>query len=154
MIATYGLRPHEVFHLDLTDFPTVHVDSDTKTEARFIYPLYPEWPELWSLKEQILPGLKVIAEGDNTKLGGKVSKFFYESLIPFTAYDLRHSYSRRCFEFGFSPDLVAKLMGHSVPTHTKIYRAWIDEAVYRRAYEALINRRRSPHSPILSQPKT
>lgn len=147
MLAAYGLRPHEVFHLDLTDFPTVRVDDETKTNARFIYPLYPEWAEQWQLKERTLPGLQIISEGNNTKLGSKVSRFFYESSIPFTAYDLRHSYARRCFEFGCAPDLGAKLMGHSVSTHCKIYRAWIDEAVYRRAYEALINQANRPLPP-------
>ncbi|MEO0375430.1 MAG: integrase [Cyanobacteria bacterium P01_A01_bin.17] len=147
ILAAYGLRPHEVFHLDLSDFPTIRVDDETKTNARFIYPLYPEWAEQWKLNERTLPGLRVIAEGDNTKLGTKVSRFFYESSIPFTAYDLRHSYARRCFEFGCSPDLGAKLMGHSVSTHCKIYRAWIDEAVYRRAYEAIINQENRPLPP-------
>lgn len=147
MVAAYGLRPHEVFHVDLYDFPTVRIDDDTKTNARFIYPIYPEWVEQWDLRNVRLPQLKVIKEGDNTKIGTKVSKFFYLSDIPFAAYDLRHSYARRCSEFGFSPDLGAKLMGHSVSTHTKIYRAWIDEAVYRKAYEAIINRAERPKPP-------
>lgn len=41
MLACYGLRGHEVFRLDLVDFPVVR-GLVGKTGARFIYPLYPE----------------------------------------------------------------------------------------------------------------
>ncbi|MGB6297105.1 MAG: integrase [Rivularia sp. (in: cyanobacteria)] len=140
MCAAYGLRPHEAFHVDMLDFPTARVSDETKTGERFIYPLYPEWSHSWNLQEIILPNLKAIKDSPNAKLGTKVSGFFYDFKIPFPPYNLRHCYARRCFEFGFTPDFGAKLMGHSVTTHCKTYRAWIDEATYLKVYETLINR--------------
>ncbi|NJM19840.1 MAG: integrase [Richelia sp. RM1_1_1] len=147
MCAAYGLRPHEAFHVDMLDFPTARVSDETKTGERFIYPLYPEWSQNWNLKEIVLPNLKSIEDSSNAKLGTKVSGFFYDSKIPFPPYNLRHCYARRCFEFGFTPDFGAKLMGHSVTTHCKTYRAWIDEATYLKVYETLIHRRGRPPAP-------
>ena len=145
--AAYGLRPHEAFHVDMLDFPTARVSDETKTGERFIYPLYPEWAENWNLKEIVLPNLKSIEDSSNAKLGTKVSGFFYDLKIPFPPYNLRHCYARRCFEFGFTPDFGAKLMGHSVTTHCKTYRAWIDEATYLKVYETLVNKIGRPPVP-------
>ncbi|MGB6297528.1 MAG: integrase, partial [Rivularia sp. (in: cyanobacteria)] len=147
MCAAYGLRPHEAFHVDMLDFPTARVSDETKTGERFIYPLYPEWAHSWNLREIVLPNLKSIEDSSNAKLGTKVSGFFYDFKIPFPPYNLRHCYARRCFEFGFTPDFGAKLMGHSVTTHCKTYRAWIDEATYLKVYETLINRTGRPPAP-------
>ena len=144
MIATYGLRSHESFHLDLEDFPVVRVLRG-KTGERFIYPLYPEWAERWNLQEMRLPDID--PNFSNAKLGTKVSGWFYDRKAPFRAYDLRHCYARRCFEFGLAPDWAAGLMGHSLAVHLQTYRAWIDEATYRKAYELVINRRDRPLPP-------
>ncbi|MBW4674735.1 MAG: integrase [Desmonostoc geniculatum HA4340-LM1] len=144
MIAAYGVRSHEAFHLDLEDFPVVRVLRG-KTGERFIYPLYPEWAERWSLRDMRLPDID--PSFSNAKLGSKVSGWFYDSKAPFRAYDLRHCYARRCFEFGLAPDWASGLMGHSLQVHLKTYRAWIDEATYRRAYELVINRQGRPLPP-------
>jgi hypothetical protein len=66
-IACYGLRPHEVFHLDLIDFPLLRVLEETKTGARFVYPLYPEWAEQWNLQDQKLPALRVLGTAGSSK---------------------------------------------------------------------------------------
>jgi len=147
MIACYGLRPHEVFHTDLTDFPLLRITEDTKTGARFVYPLYPEWAETWALGDRVLPGLKVLGTAGNTKLGAKVSGFFYENKLPFKPYDLRHCYARRCFEFDLGVDLGAQLMGHSPEVHKTTYRAWIDEATYRKVFDRLVYRSDRPVPP-------
>lgn len=147
MLSVYGLRSHEVFRLDLEDFPVVRVLEDTKTGERFVYPLYPEWAETWKLQDIRLPNLDL--NYSNAKLGTKVSDWFRERNFGFKAYDLRHSYARRCFEFGLAPDWAAGLMGHSLQVHLSTYRAWIDEAVYRKAYELVINREGRPAPPQL-----
>ncbi|MEL6554210.1 MAG: integrase [Cyanobacteria bacterium J06621_11] len=153
MLATYGLRPHELFHCDLTDFPTVRVGRHTKTGDRFIWPIYPEWAERWQLHDRQMPDFQRIESLANAKLGTKVSRRFYvwrlikpdgESLRP---YDLRHTFARRCFEFGFSPDFAAKMMGHSPELHSRVYRRWIDEDVYRKVYDAVIFSPERPHPP-------
>ena len=144
-IAVYGLRNHEVFYLDLSEYPVARVLKG-KTGERFIYPLYPEWGEMWNIENQNLPNIDLTFP--SSKLGTKVSSWFRNQKCPFKAYDLRHCYARRCFQFGLAPDWAAGLMGHSISVHTSTYRAWIDEATYRKAYEAVINRENRPLPPI------
>lgn len=146
MLATYGLRPHEVYSADLADFPTVRVHEATKTGARFVWPLYPEWATAWALHDVVMPPLKGIEGYSNAQLGTKTSKFF-ERLGQCQAYDLRHSFARRCLEFGYSPEFGAKLMGHSPETHCRVYRRWIDESTYRAIYEAGLKRGDRPKTP-------
>lgn len=149
MMACYGLRPHEVFLADLSEFPVVIVPDTNKTKTeRFVYPLFPEWAEDWQLEIKKPPNLQQPELLSNAKLGSKVSSEFYDRKLPFKPYDLRHCYARRCFEFSLPPDLAAGLMGHSLQVHIQTYRAWIDRATYRRAYEALINRGDAPKAPI------
>ncbi len=124
VLATYGVRSHEVFRLNWEDFPIVRVLSG-KTGKRFVYPLYPEWADDWKLKEVNLPELDL--NYSNAKLGSKVSGWFYDRKVPFKAYDLRHCYARRCFEFGLAPDWSAGLMGHSLSVHLNTYRAKLGE---------------------------
>ena len=145
VVACYGLRPHEAFHLDFAEFPIIEVGDETKTGRRIVYPLYPEWAEKWELDKVKLPNFQ--ANHSNARLGTKVADEFRDRKIPFHAYDLRHCYARRCFEFSLPPDLAAGLMGHSVSVHINTYRAWIDRATYRRAYDALINRGDRPVAP-------
>lgn len=144
-IACYGLRPHEAFSLELSDFPVVEVGAATKTGDRIVYPLYPEWAEAWELDKMKLPEFQ--KSHSNAALGTKMAGEFRDRNIPFRAYDLRHCYARRCFEFSLPPDMAAGLMGHSVAVHLETYRAWIDRATYRRAYDALINRADKPKPP-------
>lgn len=144
--ATYGLRNHELFHVNLDEFPTLWVEDPTKTGKRFVYPVFPEWATMWNLNEPIWPELKGLQDvdpytRDNSVLGARVSKWFKRFGIPFTPYSLRHAYARRCFECSITPDLAAKLMGHSLKVHTTIYRAWIDEQTYRKAYDIAMVRR-------------
>jgi integrase len=148
MIACYGLRPHEVFLADLSEFPVVIVPDTNKTKTeRFVYPLFPEWAEEWKLDRKKLPNIQQVEALSNAKLGTKVSGEFYDRKLPFRPYDLRHCYARRCFEFSLPPDLAAGLMGHSIQVHIQTYRAWIDRGTYRRAYDALINRSERPLPP-------
>lgn len=153
MLVCYGLRPHELFHCDLRDFPTVRVGKHTKTGERFIWPLYPEWAEAWTLEDRHLPNLKNMESLPNTKLGTKVSVWFAKQQFQksdgahLRAYDLRHTFARRSFEFGFSPEFGAKMMGHSPETHYKVYRRWIDERVYRAVYDAALSRADRPQPP-------
>jgi integrase len=147
MVAVYGLRPHEAFHLDLANFPEIQVAERSKTGDRIVYPLYPEWAESWNLINRHLPGLHDIDSYSNVKLGAKAAGYFYDRKLPFPLYNLRHCFARRCFEFGFTAEMGAKLMGHSVAVHCQTYKAWIDQDVYRRLYEALIRRTDRPTPP-------
>lgn len=144
MLACYGMRPHELFHCDLRDFPTVRIGENTKTGSRFIWPLRPEWAEEWQLHKKVVPKIKNAENLENRELGKRVAHRFGILAFPkpdggtLRAYDLRHCFARRCFEFKFSPDLSAKLMGHTSQTHCRIYRRWIDESTYKAAYDMAI----------------
>lgn len=146
MLAAYGMRPHEIYSCDLSDFPTVRVAEATKTGSRFIWPLYPEWADGWRLGERANPPLQNIEEYTNPQLGTKTSKFF-ERWGKLQSYDLRHCYARRCLEFGFAPEFGAKLMGHSPETHCRVYRRWIDEKTYWLIYQSGVIRSDRPRPP-------
>lgn len=151
MMACYGLRNHEVFFVNLDQYPVAWV-TEGKTGERYVYPLFPEWADQWDLKTPILPEI----DSTNTShvhLGGKISGWvYYQKKIGFfpqnfSAYDLRHCYARRTFEFGLTPEWAAKLMGHTEGVHSTTYRAWIDQNTYLKAFHSIIFRDNRPLPP-------
>ncbi len=142
LMATYGLRNHEVFHLDLTELPILQV-RDGKTGARRVWACYPEWVELFDLKNSSLPP---VTGTTNSDLGGKVTKFFKRAGL-FTPYTLRHCWAVRTLEFGLPVELAAMQMGHSVQVHTEIYHHWINDRHHQRAYDLIMARSDRPLAP-------
>jgi integrase len=136
MMATYGLRNHEVFHLDLADFPVVRVLEDTKTGSLEVWPCYPEWAEKWELNTRQLPPVKL--DRQNSKIGHSVTKYLSPKL-PFLPYDLRHAWAVRTLLFGWPVELSARQMGHSVEVHTRTYQRWITRDQIGKVYELLVN---------------
>ncbi|MBW4661021.1 MAG: integrase [Drouetiella hepatica Uher 2000/2452] len=130
MIAAYGLRPHEVFHVNLEKFPDIRVKDETKTGGRYAVALQPQWAIDWGLDKPRMPGITIDGTESNIKLGGKISRFFLNHPIPFRAYDLRHCWARRAVERSIPPDVAAHLMGHSLKIHLITYRRWIGDQVY------------------------
>jgi integrase len=147
MLATYGLRSHECFELDLSEFPIIRVLEDTKTGERIVYPLYPEWVEWWDLGNLVYPPIKQTYNCDQTP-GQRIARWIWKQKLPFRAYDLRHCYARRCFEFDIPTNRAAKLMGHSETIHSKVYRAWIDEKYYRSKFNLDVFGEGKPRSPL------
>lgn len=148
-VAAYGIRPKEAFSLEFTKFPQARVQTakiKNRIIHRTIYPLYPEWATDWGLQEKILPPT---TETARCTYGQRLALWVNNHDLPFVSYDLRHCYARRLFEFGIAPDRGAKLMGHSLSTHVRIYRAWIDEEYYRKFFEAEIYREDRPRPPKL-----
>lgn len=138
VMACYGLRNHECFGLNHDEFPILRVRRGTKTGERPVAPLHPHWPKLWGLHEAVLPeGLRDVAIASNERLGNKISRWFYHNL-EFSAYNLRHSFARRCAEYGIETETAAALMGHSPQIHTVVYRCWIGEKVRLDRYRAAI----------------
>jgi integrase len=138
IIVTYGLRPHEVFFVDIDDFPVATVLRG-KSGSRFVWPLWPEWPTLWSLDSPSLPDCSPGQE--HSAYGERIGHFFRRENISFHAYDLRHAWAGRAVEFGLDVSLAAKQMGHSVKVHTETYQMWLDKAVQQRVYDGLVARR-------------
>lgn len=148
LIATYGLRGHEAFLIDLSQFPKIEV-LDGKTGPRMVQPLYPEWAHRWNLKNKVLlrrNKTTIDKDYSNEENSTKISSWMFRR-APFMTLDLRHCYARRCFEFGFDPTQSAKMMGHSWQIHLRTYRAWIDEEVYDKAYKQIISKPNRPLPP-------
>lgn len=143
MMAAYGLRNHEVFGLDLSEWPTIWTHPKTKTGRRFVYPVPPHWLIKFDLESYQLPKLKELEKipdsWDFSALGSKVSVYFKKRQIPFNPYSLRHCYARHCFEAGLRTDLAAKLMGHSLKLHTETYRQFWDEATFKAEYQRVFS---------------
>lgn len=143
ILATYGLRNHELFYLDPTRLPVLLV-QDGKTGFRRVYPLYPEWVEEWQLAKVMTPNC---SGKTNSDLGNRVTHAFKRYGIPFTPYDLRHAWAIRSLEFGMPVELAEQQMGHSVDVHCKTYHRWISEEVHQRAFEVMLMRADRPHPP-------
>jgi integrase len=144
MLATYGLRPHEVFNLNLDDLPILTI-TDGKTGARRVWACYPEWVDLFQLKSVALPQ---VTGKSNADLGAKVSKAFKRYSIPFKPYDLRHCWAVRSLEFGLDISLAAQQMGHSAKVHSDLYHHWISDRHHQKAYDLLMQRADRPKPPI------
>lgn len=147
VLATYGLRPHEALRLEGFNGPILSVGENTKTGSRQVWPIYPEWFELFQCDQVNPPPLSL--NQANSQLGDLIGKKLRKLSVPFRPYDLRHAWAIRSLEFGLDISLAARQMGHSVQIHSQTYHAWIDERVQQRAYEALMNRPDRPRPPQL-----
>ena len=136
VLATYGLRDHEAFFLDVSKFPIVQV-TEGKTGYRQCWPLRPEWAEQWNLANIKRPPVTGKCHAD---FGDRVCKFFARSPANFCAYDLRHAWAIRAIGFGLDTSLAAKQMGHSLVTHTQTYHLALNEREQQRAYDLLLAR--------------
>lgn len=147
MLATYGLRPHELFHLDYQRLEAGDVILkvlDGKTGARTVFPLYPEWVKQFGLSNVRVPRCTGKANAD---LGHRVTRAFHRFEIPFPAYALRHCWAVRSMDFGWEVALAARQMGHSVTVHTQTYHAWITERQQQKMFDALMQRTDRPKAP-------
>jgi integrase len=149
MEATYGLRPHELFHLDTSDLElggdSIRVLSNTKTGERIVYPLYPEWIELFELRDVQVPQVTAPNNGD---LGQRVSIQFWRAGIGFPPYHLRHAWAvRSLMVFGMDISIAARQMGHSVQIHSSIYHAWISDKQQEDYYQQMKNSPNRPKPP-------
>jgi len=156
VIATFGLRPHEVFHLDTQGLEqggdVLKVLERTKTGYREVRPLHPEWIDEFGLRQKRLPNVKVDGRA-NIVIGGSVSHSFGRYKIPFPPYHLRHCYAARCIRFRIPVSLSARWMGHSVAVHTRVYQAWLSKSVEQEAFEQAIQSPNRPQPPRPTYPE-
>lgn len=141
MLAAYGLRPHEVFHLDyekLREGDECLRVLDGKTGSRLAFPFKPEWFTSFHLTDVNVPKCTGKNNGD---LGNRVCHAFTRLEIPCKPYDLRHAWAIRSMTYGLDITLAAQQMGHSLMVHSRVYHQWISERVHRQAYEAVLRGR-------------
>lgn len=141
IMACYGVRNHEVFNLDLLDYPIAFINRG-KTGERYCWALFPEWAEQWELQKIILPE---VTGRTNSDLGNRITKAFAKYQIPFSPYNLRHAWAVRSLEFGLDISLASAQMGHSVAVHSKIYHHWITKDVHQRAMNLILS---NPNRPL------
>lgn len=144
LIATYGLRNHEVFRLESRPDAKgwIEISGNSKTGYRPVMPAHPEWIERWNLRAGELP--EFVAESSHRELGSKVSTFFtrWKHLALWSSpscYDLRHSYAARlhtheAFSHVRTED-AAQLMGHGVDVHKKTYLKWCKKEDLKRSIQ-------------------
>ncbi|MEO0409638.1 MAG: site-specific integrase, partial [Cyanobacteria bacterium P01_A01_bin.135] len=114
MMATYGLRNHEVFFCDLSGLgaaapseAAVEVLETTKTGQRDVWPFHPEWVREFNLAEVRLPKLTTdLSQTTLQRVGQKVTTQLRRYNLPFKPYDLRHAWAVRTIHVGL-PDTVA-----------------------------------------------
>lgn len=135
IIATFGLRPHEVFYLNLSRLnespPILQVDDkfnpNTKTGYRVVIPIYSDWISRWNLTQFRFPNMCYdINTMPNRKLGFKIKSGFTRNKFLYTAYQLRDFYAIYSSVKGIPNDIAARLMGHSLLVHERAYKCHID----------------------------
>ncbi|MFN6569152.1 integrase [Dendronalium sp. ChiSLP03b] len=160
MLATYGLRPHELFAVDIVAFThtlnTFHLvtlnpslTEGTKTGERScgIPPLHPHWIELFDLKNIRLP----YNEGTLSNKTAKLHIKFRTSDIGFRPYDLRHAYALRGHRLRVPIKTMADYMGHTVQEHTKTYQRWMNEDTNLEIYKEVVIHRQGTTKEALKE---
>ncbi|MEH2467494.1 site-specific integrase [Nostoc sp.] len=149
MLATYGLRNHEVFRLDNAAISRgdyiINISENSKTGSRSVWPCYPEWFEEFELENVVLP--EVDLNQSNAALGHVVTNWFKRNSIPFAAYNLRHAWAIRTLILGLDISLAAQQMGHSVKTHSELYHRWISRQYHQRAFEVMASKSERLQAP-------
>ncbi|WP_121970508.1 site-specific integrase [Leptolyngbya sp. BC1307] len=145
IMATYGLRNHEVFFCDYTllasgdEEAAIEVLAHTKTGQHDVWPFYPEWIDAFNLRQVTLP--KINTDLNITTLqrvGQTVSKQFERYDVPFNPYDLRHAWAVRTVHMGLPDTVSARMMGHSVAIHNRTYHRWITRRDQSAAVKAAL----------------
>lgn len=156
VLATYGLRNHEVFFCDYQALSqanpeaTIEVLDTTKTGSHMVWPFYPEWVEQFQLQQVNLPSLQTdLSQTTLRRIGQQVNCQFRRYQIPFSPYDLRHAWAVRTIHFGLPDTVAARMMGHSVAIHTRTYHRWITHRDQQQAVQATLSRN-SLSAPQLS----
>ncbi|MFM7426133.1 MAG: site-specific integrase [Elainella sp.] len=149
ILATYGLRNHEVFFCDYSALieqeqlsqAKIEVLETTKTGSHTVWPFYPEWVEQFGLRQVQLPNITTdLNQTTLRRIGQLVNGQFRRYQIPFSPYDLRHAWAVRTIHFGLPDTVAARMMGHSVTIHTRTYHRWITQRDQQQAVETALGR--------------
>jgi len=152
LMATYGLRNHEVFFTDLSALApggdrVIRVLPTSKTGEHQVWPFQPEWVERFELSRlgearALLPAVCTdLRRTTLQQVGRRVAEQFRRYDLPLTPYDLRHAWAVRTIHIGLPDTVAARMMGHSVAVHTRTYHHWITRRDQQRAVDAALARR-------------
>lgn len=147
ILATYGLRNHEVFFCNYNNLvqnhgeDSIEVLETTKTGSHLVWPFYPEWVDQFNLRQIQLPPIQTnLSQTTLRRIGQQVNCQFHRYQIPFSPYDLRHAWAVRTIHFGLPDTVAARMMGHSVAIHTRTYHRWITHRDQQQAVSAALSR--------------
>lgn len=147
VMATYGLRNHEVFFCDYSSLTrgdreaTIRVLATTKTGEHEVWPFYPEWVDQFHLRDINLPQIQTdLTCTTLQRIGQRVTSQFRRYGLPFSPYNLRHAWAVRTIHFGLPDTVAARMMGHSVAVHNRTYHQWITRRDQQQAVEAALSR--------------
>ena len=155
LMATYGLRNHEVFFCDLAPLRegegdrVLRVLPTTKTGEHQVWPFQPDWVERFGLMElgakaDALPAIQTdLRHTTLQQVGRRVSEQFRRYQLPVTPYDLRHAWAVRTIHIGLPDTVAARMMGHSVAVHTRTYHHWITRRDQQQAVDAALAKQRA-----------
>ncbi len=154
LMATYGLRNHEVFFCDCSGLGrggdrVLRVLPTSKTGEHQVWPFLPEWVEHFGLERLgddpgALPAVTTDLRRVSLKqVGQRVAEQFRRYGLPITPYDLRHAWAVRTIHIGLPDTVAARMMGHSVTIHTRTYHHWITRRDQQQAVDAALSRLRS-----------
>ena len=122
LVACYGLRNHEAFHVDLTKLktePIVTVKAGKTGYRAVALPCPLGWWEEWFQGKDI--ALPEVTAKSNSHYGNVSSQYFRRLDLPFRIYDLRHAHAGRMALKGIDPAIAARSQGHSLKVHSEIY---------------------------------
>ncbi|MBW4531948.1 MAG: site-specific integrase [Aphanothece saxicola GSE-SYN-MK-01-06B] len=154
LMATYGLRNHEVFFCDLSALApggdrVLRVLPTSKTGEHQVWPFQPDWVERFGLESLAERGVglpQVCTDLRRTTLqqvGRRVAEQFRRYGLPITPYDLRHAWAVRTIHIGLPDTVAARMMGHSVAIHTRTYHHWITRRDQQQAVDTALARLRA-----------
>ena len=134
MLATYGLRPHEVFFSEISPNPPYVLKVNKgKTGSREVYPYHLRWVEMWQLQEQRKPPCEYQTF---RRYGRYVTRIFSRHNLPFTSYCLRHAFCiRLSSEYKIPVAIAASWTGHDPAIFLRTYNRWISGDEKRRVFE-------------------
>ena len=144
LMATYGLRNHEVFFCDLSSLTNngdkiIRVLPTTKTGEHQVWPFHPKWIdrfELYKLGQdpELLPNInKDLRKTTLQNIGKKITDQFKRYSLRIKPYDLRHAWAVRTIFYDLPDTVAARMMGHSVSLHTQTYHHWITKRNQQQA---------------------
>lgn len=152
VIATYGLRCHEILAIDYKKsfkppYYQIYIDGreigGTKTGDRIVFPIPLEWVEKFDIanpKLMFLEERKDFFQQNPRQLANRVGERLQLRKTGFPAYHMRHRYAVRGHELGFYIDDMARWMGHTVTEHTRTYQKYLVEDTHFIAYESGIRK--------------
>ena len=144
LMATYGLRNHEVFFSDLSalkdnEDKIIRVLQTTKTGEHQVWPFHPKWVETFKLYKlgenpNLLPKINTDLKITTLQqIGKKITDQFNRYDLKIKPYDLRHAWAVRTIFYDLPDTVAARMMGHSVSLHTQTYHHWITKRDQQKA---------------------